>query len=159
MIILPGHSKGVLSVGPSNTRHGERGAALAIALLMMMLLSAVALGVLAVVQGEAKIAGSDLKRTEACYASAAAIEIMTNDFSALFAHTSRPTTAELDEISDNPSCGANKPAGCNQRRLHLSRSRVKSAAYPVALSQATIQSHDSLRPVCRSDRRSHIVYD
>jgi hypothetical protein len=100
MITLPSHSKEVLCVGPSNTRHSERGAALAIALLMMILLSAVALGVLAVVQGEAKISGSDLKRTEACYASAAAMEIMTNNFSALFAHTSRPTTAELAEITD-----------------------------------------------------------
>ena len=80
---------------PSNPRHGERGAALAIAILMMVLLSAIALGVLAVVQGESKIAGSDLKRTEACYASAVAIERMTNDFSALFAHTSRPSDSQL----------------------------------------------------------------
>lgn len=102
MFILSGHSKRVLLVGPSNTRHNERGAALAIAVLMMMLLSAVAVGVLAVVQGEARIASSDLKRTEACYASAAAMEIMTNNFSALFAHTSRPTPAELQNIANNP---------------------------------------------------------
>ena len=54
MIILPGHSKGVLCGGPFNTRHSERGAALAMALLLMILMSAVALGVLAVVQGDGK---------------------------------------------------------------------------------------------------------
>ena len=51
--------------------------------------------------GDSRIAGSDLKRTEACYASAAAIEKMTNDFSALFAHTSRPSTAQLHNIELN----------------------------------------------------------
>lgn len=45
--------------------------------------------------------GSDLKRTEACYASAAAIEKMTNDFSALFAHTSRPSDPQLHNIELN----------------------------------------------------------
>jgi hypothetical protein len=65
---------------------------------MMVLLSAIALSLLAVVQGDAKIAGSDLKRTEACYASGAAIEKMTNEFSALFAHTSRPSNSQLHDI-------------------------------------------------------------
>ncbi|MCM3871898.1 MAG: hypothetical protein ND895_14540 [Pyrinomonadaceae bacterium] len=101
MKILPSHSKGILVGGSSATRNSERGAALAIALMMMILLSAIALGVLAVVQGEAKISSSDLKRTEACYASAAAMEIMTNNFSTLFAHTSRPTNAELHDIELN----------------------------------------------------------
>lgn len=100
MIILPGHSSEVICVSPSNPRRGERGGALIIAILMTALLSAIALGVLAVAQGNAQIAGSDLKRTEACYASAAAIEKMTNDFSALFNHTSRPSAEQLKKIAD-----------------------------------------------------------
>jgi hypothetical protein len=68
---------------------------------MLALLGTIALGVLAVVQGNSRVAGSDLKRTEACYASAAAIEKMTNDFSALFAHTSRPSSAQLNTIQLN----------------------------------------------------------
>src|ERR1700738_1552372 len=98
MIILPGDLPGVVLVRASN---GERGTALAIAILMLALLSAIALGVLAVVQGDTRIAGSDLKRTEACYASAAAIEKMTNDFGALFAHTSRPSATQLHNIELN----------------------------------------------------------
>jgi len=93
-----GPTSATILVRSSNQRHGERGATLALAILMLAMLSAVALGVLAVVQGDTRIAGSDLKRTEACYASAAAIENMTNDFSALFAHTSRPSSAQLFDI-------------------------------------------------------------
>ncbi|MCU1265764.1 MAG: hypothetical protein JWM21_2082 [Acidobacteria bacterium] len=98
MIILPKHLSVPIVANPSDQRRGERGAALAIAILMMVLLSAIAIGVLAVVQVESKIAGSDLKRTEACYASAVAIERMTNDFSSLFAHTSRPNLTQLHKI-------------------------------------------------------------
>jgi hypothetical protein len=101
MIIFPGHSSEIIFPHRSSPRHGERGATLAIAILMLMLLSAIAIGVLAVVQGDTRIAGSDLKRTQACYASAAAIEKMTNDFSGLFAHTSRPSTTQLHNIELN----------------------------------------------------------
>ncbi len=100
MIILPSQSSGTI-IRPSDPRHGERGATLVIAILMLALLGAIALGVLAVAQGDSRIAGSDLKRTEACYASAAAIEKMTSDFSGLFAHTSRPSTTQLHNIELN----------------------------------------------------------
>ncbi len=81
-------------------RSGERGAALAAALLMLGLLSAVAMTVLAVVTTETRIAGSDLKRTQTFYASAAGIEKMTGDFSALFQQSPRPTNAEISAIAD-----------------------------------------------------------
>jgi hypothetical protein len=77
----------------------ERGAALAMALMMLAILSAIAMTVLAVVHTEARIAGSDLKRTQTFYAAAAGIEKMTSDFSALFVRTSRPTTAQLNTIA------------------------------------------------------------
>jgi hypothetical protein len=96
-----GNLSAVTLLRSASTSHGERGAALVIAILMMALLSAIALGVLAVVTGDTRIAGSDLKRTEACYASSAAIEKMTNDFSALFAHTSRPSLGQLHNIELN----------------------------------------------------------
>ncbi|MDQ6651940.1 MAG: pilus assembly PilX N-terminal domain-containing protein, partial [Acidobacteriota bacterium] len=80
-------------------RSGERGAALATAILMMMLLSAIAMTVLAVVRSETRIAGGDLKRTQTFYAAASGIEKMTSDFSALFGRTSRPTQTQLDAIA------------------------------------------------------------
>lgn len=98
MIMLAGHLSKVVPGAPSDPKHGERGSTLVLAILMLALLSAIALGVMAVVQGDVRIAGSDLKRTEACYASASAIERMTNDFSGLFSHTSRPSDSQLHDI-------------------------------------------------------------
>src|SRR5215813_6679831 len=83
-------------------RSGETGAALATAVLMLALLSAIAMTVLAVVRTETRIAGSDLKRTQTFYAAAAGIEKMTSDFSQLFSRTSRPTTTQLNGIANSP---------------------------------------------------------
>lgn len=83
-------------------RYGERGAALATAILMLGLLSAVALTVLAVVSTETRVAGSDMQRTQAFYAAASGIEKMSSDFNTLFARTSRPTQTSMDNIAAAP---------------------------------------------------------
>jgi type II secretory pathway pseudopilin PulG len=87
---------------PTKSRAGssERGAALVTAMLILGMLSAIAITVLAVVSNEAKIAGSDLKRTQTFYAAAAGIEKMTTDFSAVFQTTSRPTATQLFGIQN-----------------------------------------------------------
>ncbi|MDQ2976711.1 MAG: pilus assembly PilX N-terminal domain-containing protein, partial [Acidobacteriota bacterium] len=86
----------------STAKSSERGAALITSILILGMLSAVAITVLAVVQRESQIAGSDLKRTQTFYAAAAGIEKMTTDFSALFFITSRPTGAQLLAIQNSP---------------------------------------------------------
>lgn len=83
-------------------RSSERGAALITSILILGMLSAVALTVLAMVQKESQIAGSDLKRTQAFYAAAASIEKMTSDFNALFLTTSQPTPAQIFRIGNSP---------------------------------------------------------
>ena len=80
-------------------RKNERGAALATSLLIMSALAAVSMTVLAVVTHEARIAGSDLKRTQTYYATAAGIEKMTSDFSDLFTQTSAPTTTQINNVA------------------------------------------------------------
>jgi hypothetical protein len=85
-----------------NERTSERGAALAMCILFMAILGAVAMSVLAVVNNESRIAGSDLQRTQAFYAGAAGIEKMTTDFSVLFSRVSRPTSAQLATIASTP---------------------------------------------------------
>jgi hypothetical protein len=55
--------------------------------------------VLAVVTHEARIAGSDLQRTQTFYAAAAGMEKMTADFCSLYARTSKPTQAQFDAIA------------------------------------------------------------
>ncbi len=86
-------------VGTARARSSERGAALATALIVMALLSAISMTVLAVVTHESRIAGSDLQRTQTFYAAAASIEKMTSDFCALYARTTRPTTADFNAIA------------------------------------------------------------
>jgi hypothetical protein len=65
----------------------------------MSLLSAISMTVLAVVTHESRIAGSDLQRTQTFYAAAASLEKMTADFCALYARTSRPTTADFNSVA------------------------------------------------------------
>lgn len=77
----------------------ERGAALAISLLILSALAAVSMTVLAVVTHEARIAGSDMQRTQTYYAAAAGIEKMTTDFSDLFTKTSNPTATQISNVA------------------------------------------------------------
>jgi Tfp pilus assembly protein PilX len=78
---------------------GERGAALATSLIILAMLGVISMTVMAVVTNESRIAGSDLRRTQTFYAAAAGSEKMTSDFCALFAQTSNPTTAQLNNIA------------------------------------------------------------
>lgn len=80
----------------------QRGAALAVAVIVIAILSVVALTALAFSSTEARIAGSDLQRTQTFYAASAAMEKMTNDFSNLFYKKMNPTDADLDAIENSP---------------------------------------------------------
>lgn len=80
----------------------ERGAALAVALIVVAILSVIALTALAFSSKEARIAGSDLQRSHTFYASSAGLEKMTNDFSNLFRRKMNPTTADLYTIAGSP---------------------------------------------------------
>ena len=81
-------------------RASEKGAALITSILILGMLGAITVTVLAVVSKETRIAGSDLKRTQAFYAASAGIEKMTADFSGLFQVTSRPTAGQLLNIQN-----------------------------------------------------------
>ncbi|CAN5509526.1 hypothetical protein BH10ACI1_BH10ACI1_16000 [soil metagenome] len=78
----------------------ERGAALAVAMIVVAILSVIALTALVFSSSEARIAGSDLQRTQTFYASEAALEKMTNDFSGLFRRKLNPTPADLYTIAN-----------------------------------------------------------
>lgn len=80
----------------------ERGAALAIAVIVVAILSIIGLTALAFASSEARIAGSDLHRTQAFYAASSGLEKMTNDFGNLFRIKLNPTTADLQAIAANP---------------------------------------------------------
>lgn len=83
-------------------KNNERGAALAIAVIVMAILAVVALTALAFSSTEARIAGSDLQRMQTFYAASAGLEKMTNDFSNLFYTKMNPSDADLDLIENSP---------------------------------------------------------
>jgi hypothetical protein len=88
-----------------NGAAGERGAALAMAMIVMVLIGVVTMTVLAVVSNEARISGSDLQRTQTCYVAAAKIEKMTSDFSSLFSRTTNPTSSQLNTLRISDPAG------------------------------------------------------
>jgi hypothetical protein len=91
------HPTALMALGEKN--HGERGAALLTALLVMVLIAGISMCVLATVSNEVRIAGSDLQRTQSFYAAAAGVEKMASDFSALFTRTARPTQSQLNAVA------------------------------------------------------------
>lgn len=80
-------------------KNREKGAALAIVIIIVAILSVIALTALAFSSSETRIAGSDLQRMQTFYATAASIEKLTNNFSNLFRKKMRPTTADLNSIA------------------------------------------------------------
>src|ERR1041384_1771531 len=85
-----------------NSLRSERGAALAVSVIVVAILSVVGLTALAFSSSEARIAGSDLQRTQTFYASSAGLEKMTNDFSNLFRRKMNPTLDDLNTIAGAP---------------------------------------------------------
>lgn len=83
-------------------KNGEKGAALAIAVIMVAIMAVVGLTALAFSSSEARIAGSDLQRTQAFYAATSGLEKMSNDFSNLFRRKMNPTVADLEAIAAAP---------------------------------------------------------
>lgn len=88
--------------GKKNNRRNERGVALAMAVIIIAILSVIALTALAFSSTEVRTAGSDLQRTQAFYAATSAMEKMTNDFSNLFQTKLQPTAADLVAIESSP---------------------------------------------------------
>ena len=90
------------SVTKAGAKKNESGVALAIAIIMVAILSVIALTALAFSSSEARIAGSDLHRTQTFYATTSSIEKMTNNFSNLFRSKLRPTSTDLYTIANSP---------------------------------------------------------
>lgn len=80
-------------------KRNEQGAALAITIVVVAILSVIALTALAFSSSEARIAGSDLQRMQTFYATEASLENLTNEFSNLFRKKMRPTNADLASLA------------------------------------------------------------
>lgn len=102
-------------------KESEKGVALAVVIIILALIMAISVGVLAVVNTETGIMSSDVRRTEAFYASASSIEFVTNNFSQIFTRKIRPTAADLLAVSNN------KPQGLEAQGFVITQSIVEDA--------------------------------
>ena len=101
-MIWESFSKNQDKIASTSILKDERGAALAVAVIVVAILAVVGLTALAFSSSEARIAGSDLQRTQTFYASSAGLEKMTHDFSNLFRRKISPTLADLNTIAGAP---------------------------------------------------------
>jgi hypothetical protein len=106
----------------------SRGFTLIAAILMMLLLSALAVGVLYLVSNEARMGGNDLESNEAYYGADAGLESLTASLSQLYQSTQNPTAASITALT-NP---ANFPTAITGSTI-TSTNYVESITWPTSL--------------------------
>lgn len=82
-----------------NRHHNSRGFTLIAALLLTILLSGVAVGLLFMVSNEARMGGNDLEGNLAYYGAEAGIENLTSELSQLYQTSQVPTAAEITALT------------------------------------------------------------
>lgn len=93
------------SVRAGRARAGERGAALATALILLVLMGVVSASIVAIATAEVSVASEDLQQMRTYQCSQAHLEHMTNQFSDLFQKTNSPTAAQLTQIASTAPAG------------------------------------------------------
>ena len=68
-------------------------------ILMMLLLSALAIGILYLVTNEQRMGGNDLEGNEAYYGAEAGLESLTAQLSQLYQSTQNPTAASITALA------------------------------------------------------------
>jgi len=86
----------------SNQSRGQQGFTLIASLLMMVLLSGLAVGLMYMTNTASHIGGNDMEANLAFYAAESGMEKMTADLGALYATTLSPTPAQLTAIASIP---------------------------------------------------------
>jgi Tfp pilus assembly protein PilX len=102
-------------------KHSSRGFTLIAALLILVLLSGVAVGLLFMVGNEARMSGNGLENDQAFYGAESGMEKLTADLSALYTAYMVPTNAQIQNLATNPP----------------SSSMVGSVTYNEAITYAT----------------------
>jgi type II secretory pathway pseudopilin PulG len=81
--------------------HRSRGFTLIASLLMMVLLSGIALGLMYLVSGTGHVGSNDLESNVAFYAAESGMEKMTADIAALYQGTQSPTPGQIQAVAVN----------------------------------------------------------
>lgn len=85
-----------------DTKFGSRGFTLIASLLLLLLMSGLALGLLMMVNTEQRVGGYDLNNTYTYHAAEGAIEKMTADLAGVFKNIQAPTAAQICNLSNTP---------------------------------------------------------
>src|ERR1700690_811009 len=83
-------------------KNNSRGFTLIAALLILVLLSGVAAGLLYMVTNESKMGGNDLEANQAYYGAESGMEKLTADLSALYSQYMIPTNAQIQNLVNYP---------------------------------------------------------
>jgi Tfp pilus assembly protein PilX len=81
-------------------KHNSQGFTLIAALLILVLLSGVAAGLLYLVTNESRMAGNDLEANLAYYGAESGMEKLTADLSALYSTYMIPTNAQIQNLKN-----------------------------------------------------------
>ncbi|HVN19559.1 MAG TPA: PilX N-terminal domain-containing pilus assembly protein [Dongiaceae bacterium] len=100
----------------------SRGFTLIAALLLTILLSGVAVGLLYMVSNEARMGGNDLEGNLSYYAAEAQIENLTSELSQLYQTSQSPNAASISALGNNPSNWATAVPGSNLANIDYSHS-------------------------------------
>ncbi|HUA15115.1 MAG TPA: PilX N-terminal domain-containing pilus assembly protein [Verrucomicrobiae bacterium] len=87
-------------------KNNSRGFTLIAALLIMVLLSGVAAGLLYLVTNESKMGGNDLEANLAYYGAESGMEKLTSDLAALYNQYQTPTNAQIQNLINYPPTSA-----------------------------------------------------
>jgi hypothetical protein len=89
------------SYGTKSARSRSNGFTLIASLLMMLLLSGIAIGLLMMVNTEGKVGGTDLQNNLAFHAAEGGIEKMASDLSTTFQNAQSPTAAQICAVGSS----------------------------------------------------------
>src|SRR5271167_1736606 len=87
------------SYGMKSARLHTKGFTLIASLLMLLLLSGIAIGLMMMVNTEGKVGGTDLQNNLTFHAADGGIEKLTSDLSRTFRNAQSPTAAEICALS------------------------------------------------------------
>jgi Tfp pilus assembly protein PilX len=115
-------------------KNNSRGFTLIASLLIMVMLSGVAAGLLYMVTSESKMSGNGLEQNLAYYGAESGMEKLTSDLSALYSTYMSPTNAQIQAVATNPPTTAMVP----------SMSYTETITYPLNSSGAPVSSWNTV---------------
>ena len=115
----------------------SRGFTLVASLLMLLLLSGIAIGLMMMVNTEGKVGGTDLQNNLAFHAAEGGMEKMYADLSSVFQSTQSPTAAQICGVSGPPlGSAANEPSmiGVSWTQYQVMPGTTQQATCPTTLT-------------------------